>query len=111
MDQGEFAHAYFELPEARIHQFLALLGHVILGILAEITHGSGFFDFFGEFVGELVFQRPDFVFKFFLDVLRHSLEENSSAGMAGESMSIITRTSSDAFLASLAANCSKAAVE
>src|SRR5580700_792155 len=71
VDEGEFGHAFFELAEARVDEVLALLGHVVLGVLAEIAHSHGLLDFRGKFVGELVFEQLDFFEQLFLNMFRH----------------------------------------
>ena len=61
VDQREVAHAFAELAETRLDELLALLGHVILGIFAEISQGGGFLDLFGELVDQLVFELIHFL--------------------------------------------------
>ena len=50
-------------PEPRIDEVLALLRHVVLGILRQIAHGHRLLDFGGQFVGELVLKARNLFLK------------------------------------------------
>ena len=63
-----------ELPDARLQEFLALLCHVILGVLTQIPHSNRFFEFFRDIVRQLVLQNGELVLELLLDVLGHVLE-------------------------------------
>ena len=41
VDHGELAHAFLQLAQARIDEYLALFGHVVLGVLAQIAERRG----------------------------------------------------------------------
>ena len=64
VDHGEVGEALAELADARLDEFLALLGHVVFGVLAEVAERGGFLDFFGKLVDQLVFERVDLVLSF-----------------------------------------------
>jgi len=59
------------LAKARIHKRLALLGHVVLGVLRQISHGHGLLDLGGKFVLELVLEEFDLGEKLLFDVFGH----------------------------------------
>lgn len=84
VDEGELGHAFFELSEACVDEFLALLGHVVFGVFAEVAEGGGFFDLGWELVSELMLQLLNVFEKFFLDVFRH---RKSSVAARGEGRS------------------------
>ena len=71
IDEGEFRHAFLKLAEARVDEVLALLGHVVLGVLAEVAHSHCLFNFGGQFMGELVFELFDLFQQLGFDVFRH----------------------------------------
>ena len=71
VDEGELRHALFELAEARVDEVLALLGHVILGVFAEVAHSHRLFDFGGQFMGELMLELFDLFQKLLFDVFGH----------------------------------------
>src|SRR5579875_3751912 len=69
--QRELRHAPFELPQARVYKLLALLGHVVLSIFAQIAEGSRLLDFGGQLMGQLVLELLDIFEEFSLDVFGH----------------------------------------
>ena len=71
VDQRQVGEALAQLADARLQILLALLGHVILGVLAEVAHGDGLFDLFGDIEGQFVFERVQFVAKLLFDLFRH----------------------------------------
>ena len=77
VDHGQVGEALAELADARLDELLALLGHVILGVLAEVAEGGGLLDLFGKFVDQLVFERVDFFLQFSLDCVCHGLRPGS----------------------------------
>ncbi len=58
-DHGELAHALLQLAQARVHEHLALLGHVVLGVFAQVAQRDGLLDLRRQLGGELVLQRLD----------------------------------------------------
>ena len=66
--------ALAELADARLDELLALLGHVVLGVLAEVAEGGGLLDFFRKFMDQLVFKRVDLFLQFSFDLLCHGLQ-------------------------------------
>ncbi len=52
----EVGHALSELAQTGLNELLALLGHVVFGVFAEIAKGSGLLDLFGEIVNQLMFE-------------------------------------------------------
>jgi hypothetical protein len=72
VDQREVGHALLELAETGADKFLSLLGHVVLGVLAEVTHGDGLLELLGKLVIQLMFQDLDLVFQFLFDLFRHA---------------------------------------
>jgi hypothetical protein len=56
IDQRQLGHPLLELSQARIHKVLPLLGHVILGILRQISHRHGLLDLGGKLVGKLMLE-------------------------------------------------------
>jgi hypothetical protein len=73
VDHGEVGEALAELADARLDELLALLGHVVLGVLAEVAERGGLLNFFRKLVNELVFERVDFFLQFSFDCVSHSL--------------------------------------
>ena len=71
IDQGEFAHAGLELAQACVDEDLALLGHVVFGVFAQIAERSRLLDLSGKLVLKLVFELFDLFQQFFLDVFGH----------------------------------------
>jgi hypothetical protein len=71
VDQRQLCHAPLELTQARVDKILALLRHVIFGILRQISHGHGLFDLRREFVLEFVLQNLNFRKKLFFNMLGH----------------------------------------
>ena len=71
VDQRQVGQALAQLADARLQILLALLGHVILGVLAEVAHGDGLLELFGDIVGEFPLQPVQFVPKLLLDIVRH----------------------------------------
>ena len=67
----EVGEALAELADARLDELLALLGHVVLGVLAEIAERGGLLDLFGKFMDQLVFERVDLFLQLSLDLLSH----------------------------------------
>ena len=86
IDQRKLGHAPLELSEARVDKVLALLRHVILGVLREIAHGHGLLDLGGKLVGELVLKKLDLFEKLFFNVLGHpwSVAGSGAAPSAGD---------------------------
>ena len=62
------------MADPGFHILLALLGHVILGILAQVAESRGLFDFFWEFVDEFMLERVNLVLQLSLDLLGHRCE-------------------------------------
>ena len=56
---------------AGFDELLALLGHVILGVFAEIAQGHGFLEFLGKLVTQLMLERVNLLLQLFLDMLSH----------------------------------------
>ncbi len=73
VDHGQIGEALAELADARLDELLALLGHVILGVLAEVAEGGGLLDFFRKLVDQLVFERVDFFLQFSFDCVCHEI--------------------------------------
>ena len=61
VDHGQVGHPLLQLSQPRAHELLPLLGHVILGVLAEIAHSHGLLQFLRQFVIQLVFEDRDFL--------------------------------------------------
>ena len=55
----QVGHALLQLAQAGAHELLPLLGHVVLGVLAEIAHGDRLLQLLGQFVVQLVFEDCD----------------------------------------------------
>ena len=72
VDHAQVGEALADLADAGFDELLALLGHVVLGVFAEVAEGGGFLDFFGEFVDQFVFERVNFVLQFALDLVGHA---------------------------------------
>ena len=68
----QVGHALLQLAQPRADELLPLLGHVILGVFAEIAHGDGLLQFLGQFVVQLVLEGGNFLVELFLDVFRHT---------------------------------------
>src|ERR1700722_18466069 len=79
VDQGEFPHTLLELAQTSVDEDLALLGHVVLGVLAQIAQRSRLFDLDGQVVGELVLQLAYLFFQLFLNMFRHLANDPSVA--------------------------------
>jgi hypothetical protein len=60
--QREFRHALLKLAEARVHELLALLGHVILSVFAEVAKRSSLLDLLRQLMLEFMLHLPDFFF-------------------------------------------------
>ena len=60
--QGELGHALLELAEARVDKLLALLGHVVLGVFAEVAERRSLLDLLRELVSKLMLEVPDLLF-------------------------------------------------
>ena len=73
VDQRKVGHALGQLAKARLHEFLALLRHVIFGVFAEVAQRHGRLNLFWELVSELVLQQIDLFLELLLDVFRHVL--------------------------------------
>src|SRR5579863_498443 len=71
VDHRQVGQPLAKLANARLHELLALLGHVILGILAEVAKRGGLLDLFRKFMDQLVFKRVDLFLQFFLNKLCH----------------------------------------
>jgi hypothetical protein len=69
------------LPDAGFDELLALLGHVILGVFAEVAEGGSFLDFFRKLVDQLVFERVDLFLQFAFDGVCHELLIRTPAGL------------------------------
>jgi hypothetical protein len=61
-----------ELAKSCLDELLALLGRVVLGVLAEITQGHGLLQFSWELVTELVLQSVDLFLELLLNMLCHT---------------------------------------
>ena len=48
VDHGELAHALLQLAEAGVDEHLALLGHVVFGVFAEVAKGDSLLDLGGQ---------------------------------------------------------------
>ena len=55
-----------QLAEARVDEHLALLGHVVLGVFAEVAQRGRFFDLGGKFVRQLMLEPLNLFQNFFL---------------------------------------------
>ncbi len=71
VDHGQFSEALAELADACLHEFLTLLGHVVLGVFAEIAEGGSLLDFLGQLVNQLVFERVDLFLQLSFDSVCH----------------------------------------
>ena len=60
-----------ELANTRLDELLPLLGHVILGVFAEVTERGGLLDLFRKFVNQLVFERVDLFLQLAFDLICH----------------------------------------
>jgi hypothetical protein len=69
--ERQLGHALLHHAQTGAHELLALLGHVVLGVLGEIAHRYRFFEFGGKFVVQLVFEDIDFFLQLLFDVFRH----------------------------------------
>src|SRR5579863_2203123 len=73
VDHGEVGEALAELADARLDELLALLGHVIFGVFAEVAEGGSLLDFLGKLVNQLVFERVDLFLQFSFDLIGHEM--------------------------------------
>src|ERR1700677_3419946 len=92
VDQGEFPHTLLELPQPGVDEDLALLRHVILGVLAQIAQRSSLLDLDRQVVGELVLQLAYLFFQFFLYVFWHLAIDPSVAEGPGRASSNQVKT-------------------
>ena len=69
--QREVGEALAELAEAGFDELLALLGHVVFGVLAEVAERGGALDFFGKLVDEFVLERVDFFLELLAELVGH----------------------------------------
>src|SRR6185312_15837132 len=68
VDHGDFRHALLQLSQTGVDEALPFFRGMILGIFAQIAMSSGFENFFGKIVPELILKGGDFLFQFFPDV-------------------------------------------
>ena len=73
VDHRQVGEALAQLADARLDELLALLGHVVLGVLAEVAERGGFLNLFGKLVNQLVLERVDLFLQFSFDGVCHSL--------------------------------------
>ena len=73
INQAEVGQAFFELGQPRHDKFLALLGHVVLGIFTEIAQSHRALQLRRQLDRELMLQLLDFTEKFFLNFKRHGI--------------------------------------
>ncbi len=73
IDHGQVGEPLAELADARLDELLALLGHVVFGVFAEVAERGGLLDLFGQFVDQLVFERVDLFLQFLFDEFCHGL--------------------------------------
>src|SRR6185312_10430314 len=71
VDERQLSHTLFELAEARVDELLALFGHVVFGVFAQVAHGHGLLDLGGQFVSKLMFKLVDFFQKLLLNLFGH----------------------------------------
>ena len=64
------AYDYLQKP-FEMDELLALLGHVVLGVFAQVPHGDSLLQLLREFVVQLVFQRLDLFGEFLLNMFWH----------------------------------------
>src|ERR1035437_3031383 len=87
VDQRQLAHSLLQLAEAGVHEDLALLGHVVLGVLAQVSERDCLLDLRRQLGCEFTFQQPDFFFEPLLNMVWHgafrNLLEQSSGCRAG----------------------------
>ena len=74
----QVSHALLELAQPGAHKLLPLLGHVVLGVLAEVAHRDSLLQLFGQLVIELVFENGDILCELLSDVFRHTSESMPS---------------------------------
>ena len=84
VDHGKLAHALLQLSKPRIDEDLALFGHVVLGVFAEIAQRDGLLDLGRKLGGQFVFERFDLFSKLGFDVFGHFRKLPSSKGIAGK---------------------------
>ena len=79
----------FSCPSRAFTKVLALLRHVILGVLRQIAHGHGLLDLRGQLVGELVLKNLNLFEKLFLNVFGHPRSvAGSGAALAAKDESV-----------------------
>ena len=83
VDHGQIGEPLAELADARLDELLALLGHVVFGVLAEVAEGSGLLDFLRKLVNQLVFERVDFFLQFSFDCVCHEITAGLQSLYAG----------------------------
>jgi hypothetical protein len=71
-------HALFELAEACVDENLALFGHVVFGVFAEVAEGDRFLDLSGQLGGELVLEKSYLFLQLLFDVFCHGLSRKWS---------------------------------
>ena len=69
--ERKLGHAPLELTQARIHEFLPLLRHVVLGVLRQVSHGDGLLDLRRQFVGKLMLKYSDLFEQLLFNVIGH----------------------------------------
>ncbi len=72
VDEGEVRQSLLELDEARADVVLALFGHNVLGVLAEVAERPGALELVGQVVVELAFESLDLVLKLLGDGVSHN---------------------------------------
>src|SRR6266567_3671526 len=73
VDHGKVSQTLPKLAYPGLDELLALLGHVVLGVFAQVAQGGGLLDLLGEFMDQLVLEGVDFVLQFSTDLLSHFL--------------------------------------
>jgi hypothetical protein len=67
---GHLGQPVLQLVQARVDEALALLGRMILGVLAQVAVQPGLEDLPGQFVAQLVLEQGDLVLQFLFDFVR-----------------------------------------
>ena len=97
--ERKLGHAPLELAEACVHKFLALLRHVVLGVLRQIAHGHGLLDLGRQFVSKLVLKCSNLFEKLLFDVIGHPCSVAASGAAQPQEMirldSLIIRGTAD----------------
>ena len=69
--QRKLGHAPLQLAQPRIHKFLPLLRHVVLGVFRQISHGHGLLDLGRQLVGKLMLKDSDLFEQLLFNVIGH----------------------------------------